>query len=334
MSLVKSLSSVYRQVTDLKNQLFDQEYLKIHRVDIPVVSIGNLTLGGTGKTPFVDLCVKDFLARGLKVGVISRAYKAQARKPTRVVASAKDAGLKFGDEPTWIAQQNPRASVFVGSQKWQIAEWAVAQEKFDVLLIDDGFQHRKLHRDLDILILDATEKWERYQVLPQGRAREKFENIHRADLVVISKCNWADPVDLQFLREQIPPGLSVVELHSSIRAFHSFAGDEVRGAVDLGASAFLFSSIARPDLFEHQMRGLFKKVEALEFPDHHQYGATDIQKILKARPAGSILICTEKDAVKLKSLWPEDEKLWISRLETEVFAGKEKLDACFDRLFS
>lgn len=336
MSWMKSLSSVYGQAVQFKNRLFDQERFKIHRVSVPVISIGNLTVGGTGKTPFVDYCVKELLAKKLKVGVVSRAYKAQAKKPVRVQAQAPQAALKFGDEPVWIAQQNPAAHVFAGQKKWEIAEWAVHQEKLDVILVDDGFQHRALHRDLDIVVLDATEKWERYEVLPVGRAREKFENVRRAQLIALSKTNWADKTDLQFLRQQLPAGIPVIEMTSQIRSFQKFSGDQTCGAHELGATAFLFCSIARPDLFESQMAGLFKEIELLSFPDHHQYTSADVQKILsaaKAQPA-TALVCTEKDAVKLKSIWPPSEPLWISRLETEISAGKEKLDAAFAGLFA
>lgn len=336
MSWMKSLSSVYGQAVQFKNHLFDEERFKVHRVPVPVISIGNLTVGGTGKTPFVDYCVKQLIAQGRKVGVVSRAYKAEAKKPIRVQAQLPNAARVFGDEPVWIAQQNPTAHVFVGQKKWEIAQWAVQNEKLDVIFVDDGFQHRALHRNLDIVVLDATEKWERYEVLPAGRAREKFENISRAGLVALSKTNWADKTDLEFLRGQIPAGIPVIELTSQIRSLQKFGSHETHGAHEIGDSAFLFCSIARPDLFESQMAGLFKEIELMSFPDHHQYTEADIAKILAARAAGGggNLICTEKDAVKLAKIWPANHVLWVSRLETEISAGKEKLDAAFARLFA
>ncbi len=327
------LSYLYQAVTDIKNDLFTRNALKSHKVDVPVLSIGNLTVGGTGKTPFVDYTIKYFISRKKQVGIVARAYKALAQKPVKVDVKRSAASLQFGDEPAWLAQKNPQASVFVGQSKWQIAGFAVTQEKFDLLIVDDGFQHRKLHRDLDILILDATESIENYRTLPLGKAREKFENIQRASLVVISKCNWAEPESLQALRAKIPAGLEIVEIGSSIARFRNFHTNEVCSAdAFTKKSAMLFCSIARPDVFEKTCADVMQEVKSLAFPDHHQFQSDDIESILRKKEKHQleIICCTEKDAVKLADIWPTGQDLWVSELEVEILKNKERLHEIYN----
>lgn len=331
------LSYVYQSVTDIKNDLFAKKAFKIHHLPVPVISIGNLTVGGTGKTPFTDYTIKYFLNHNRRVGVVSRAYKAQAKNPVQVDLSARDPSRRFGDEPVWLARQNPQAAVFVGSTKWRIAEWAVEQKKLDLILVDDGYQHRKLHRDLNILILDATEKEDNYRVLPLGRAREKFENIDRADLVVLSKCNMAEPAELENLRRRIPAGKTVVETGFRLSHFKSLRGHQRKSRAEFAGSKVLaFCSIARPEIFKKSLLEIFSEVELLPFSDHHEYHVDDIASILKKMQKSGIshICCTEKDAVKLESLWPADQELWVSELEIEILQNKDQLHAIYHRFCS
>lgn len=331
------LSYLYQSVTDVKNDLFTKQALKIHRVPVPVISIGNLTVGGTGKTPFTDYTLKYFLNQGLKVAVISRAYKAKAKQPVRVDPSRPDASGLYGDEPLWLARENPRAAVFVGRQKWRIAEEACRQERWDLLIVDDGFQHRRLHRDLDILILDATEKAQNYEVLPAGRAREKFENIQRADLVVLSKCHQASAAELQELRARIPTEKTRVETGFRISQFRNLRGGERRSrAAFAGAESLLFCSIARPESFQRSLAEIFVRSSLMSFPDHHPYHPDDVESILQRRQKENLkfVCCTEKDAVKLESLWPEGEDLWVAELELEILSHRDELHALYHRFCS
>ncbi len=328
----RPLSVIYGAVTELKNDLFNRKRLKIHRVSIPVLSIGNLTVGGTGKTPFVDYVIHYFQKKQVRVGVVARAYKAQAKDPIKVDLKLAQGSSVFGDEPLWLARRNPQVSVFVGARKWEIAQMAVRAETLDLLLVDDGFQHRQLHRDLDILILDATEKWENYQVLPLGRARESFENKARAQVVVLSKCNWASPEEVFRLKERVSSSPLIVETVSLLKRFRNFKTGGTRLAQDFKtSSALLFSSIARPEIFKENMRQVFNQVEALPFPDHHIFDADDIASILRKKKSLDYICCTEKEAVKLDHLWPDEEDLWVVELEIEIRTNEEKLHEIFDQ---
>lgn len=328
------LSFLYQAVTDIRNDLFNRQTLSIHRVDVPVLSIGNLTVGGTGKTPFVDYTIKYFLRRNKRVAVVSRAYKARAKEPIKVDVEVPQASLHFGDEPVWLAKENPQATVFVGQSKWQIATYAFAHEKMDLMVVDDGFQHRKLHRDLNVLILDATETIENYRTLPLGKAREKFENIERADMVVLSKCNWADAETLRAIRAKIPAGKEIVEIGSNIYRFRNFHTGQFKEVSEFREkSVLLFCSIARPDFFERTCADLVRETESLPFPDHHQFQPDDVESILRKKEKYNLqtICCTEKDAVKLADVWPADQELWVSELEIQILKNKERLYEIYDR---
>lgn len=338
ISWIQPLSYLYRGVTDLRNYLYDSNRVQTFRAPhAKVLSIGNLTVGGTGKTPLVDFAIKYFLNKNIKVGVISRAYKASATEPVKVDIELNDSTKIFGDEPVWLAQENPNASVYCGQSKWKISKWA--QENFNdqILILDDGFQHRKMHRDLNVLVLDATESFDNYAVLPKGRARESFEGIKRADVVVISKANLASAEDLDALKKMIPSGKVIVESQTQTKTFRNFHTGEVFSAAGLqGKTAMLFCSVARPDVFERSMNAIFSKTEILAFSDHQHFHADDIESIIAKKNQNklNIFVCTNKDAVKLTKAWPITQELWVAQQDLTISAGQDELYALFDRLLS
>lgn len=328
-SYLKPFSLLYDRLVESKNSLYDRGMIKSFNASVPVISIGNLTMGGTGKTPVTDFCLKGLLAQGKKVAVISRSYRADASSPCLVDVSHPFAARYFGDEPVLLAQTNPEVSVFVGPKKWQTAEYATSKQAFDVLIVDDGFQHRKLHRDLNLVILDATEKLENYELLPQGRARESFKSLDRADLIIISKTNLAASADLKQLEALLPTDKEVLHLGYSITQCRNLKSSEVVGHSDLkGKKLFLVSAIARPDVFE-KMMGEIGEVSAASthFRDHHQYTESDVKKIetLFKKSQADYLITTEKDAVKLRPLLSDPSLLWSARLEVTELGKKGRL---------
>ena len=156
---LKPLSFLYDQIVGVKNSLYNKGIIETYKAPVPVISIGNLTVGGTGKTPITDFCLKDLVAKGKKVAVVSRSYRADASDPSWVDVTHPFGARYYGDEPMLLASANPDVMVYVGDTKWRTAEFASTDKRgaFDVILIDDGFQHRKLHRDLNLVVLDATE---------------------------------------------------------------------------------------------------------------------------------------------------------------------------------
>ncbi|MGZ6470750.1 MAG: tetraacyldisaccharide 4'-kinase [Bdellovibrio sp.] len=316
--LLRPLSFLYSGIVRVRNFLYDRGFLKVYKPSVPVISIGNLTMGGTGKTPVTDLCLKSLVNAGKKVAVISRSYKADAENPVKVDIGHPFAARYFGDEPVLLAQSNPQVSVFVGPSKWQTARYAMVQEKPDVLVVDDGFQHRKLHRDLNILILDATETLDNYAVFPEGRTREPWSGINRADILILSKCNLASTGLLKSLVEKLP-NKEVLRFNYEINACRNNKTNEIKNRQDLnGKKIFLVSAIARPDVFEKMMNEIGKVVaESLHYSDHHQYSSEDLKIIEQEfkNSGADYLICTEKDAVKLRHLISDPSLLWSASLE-------------------
>ncbi|WP_413570119.1 tetraacyldisaccharide 4'-kinase [Bdellovibrio sp. HCB117] len=326
---LKPFSFLYNQVVGVKNSLYTRGVISVYKAPVPVVSIGNLTVGGTGKTPITDYCLKALVADGKKVAVISRSYRADAESPSQVDVGHPFAARYYGDEPVLLAQANPQVAVFVGPSKWQTAKYAVSKDQFDLLIVDDGFQHRKLHRDLNIVILDATENIENYAVLPEGRARESWAGVDRADVLVLSKCNLAPDADLKVLESRLPKDKEVLYLGYQINHLKNVATKAVIAREELqGKSLFLVSAIARPDVFEKMMRNIGEvSKKSLHYRDHHQYTAADVARIEDEfrKSKADYLITTEKDAVKLRQLFSDSSLLWSASLEVAEQGKKGRL---------
>jgi tetraacyldisaccharide 4'-kinase len=326
---LRPISFLYEQVVGAKNAFYNKGYIATHKVSAKLVSIGNLTVGGTGKTPITDFCLKALIAQNKKVCVISRSYRAQAQNPTKVDIKHPLAAMYYGDEPVLLAQNNPGVDVYVGSTKWKTAEFADSQGQYDLMIVDDGFQHRKLFRDLNIVIVDATEKMENYAVFPEGRARESLAGLARADVIVISKANLASDAELKNLEQILPAGKEVLYFGYEISHIRNLATGAKAFAPDLASkSMFLVSAIARPDVFESMMRGLGEiSRKNLHLRDHHQYNAQDVKNIkdLYHNSQAQYLVTTEKDAVKLRVLIPSDTPLWVAPLELVEQGRKGRL---------
>jgi tetraacyldisaccharide 4'-kinase len=336
---LKPLSFLYDRIVGIKNSLYDRGVFGTYKPDVKVISIGNLTVGGTGKTPITDFCLKSLVADGKKVAVVSRSYRADASASVRVDVTHPHAARYYGDEPVLLAQANPEVSVFVGDSKWQTAEYATTHphhQPVDVIVVDDGFQHRKLHRDLNIVILDATEPWANYSVIPEGRARESWDGLQRADVILFTKCNLADEVSLKQVKEHLPADKEVLYFGYAIVDLNN--GTDVVPTETLNdKKIFLVSAIARPDVFEKMMRAygdISKK--SLHYRDHHQYTHEDAQKIWNEfeKSGCDYLVTTSKDAVKLRRLLPEPSKLWSTNLQVTEFGTKGRLHEIISQLFS
>jgi len=182
------LSWLYGLVVRLRNRLFDSRVLKSAAADVPVISVGNLTAGGTGKTPLVEYIAGHFLTQGRKVGIVSRGY---GRASRGVVVVSDGSSLRAdaragGDEPVQMARKYPAAAVVVGEKRVEAARCAI-ELGAEVLLLDDAFQHRYLRRDVDILVLDSRKDIREEPLLPSGLRREPLSSLRRADLVVMSR---------------------------------------------------------------------------------------------------------------------------------------------------
>lgn len=322
------LSVVYWAVSGFRNFLYNKKIIKATQLSVPVISVGNITVGGTGKTPFTNFLIHRCLQKSLKVGVVSRSYKAQARKPVRVDPNQENAAYIYGDEPTLLAKRHPQAVVYVGRRKYQIALDLIRKEKVDVIVVDDGFQHRRLARSLDFVLIDATESVENYRLLPVGRAREVYKNISRADAIVITKSNLSQSDHIAKFQSDFS-GKKIFNFDSVIESIESIHDGKIMPLSEISKRIFIFCGLARPESFR-QLLSLYRndlQIDYKYFPDHHRYTSDDIQLLLSLKTLRqSQFVTTEKDAVKIKSIWPKDVPLYVLKMGFEMKNSEQEFD--------
>ncbi len=323
---LQTLSIIYGLVTSLKNFLYDAGFADQIQLSTPVLSVGNLSVGGTGKTPVVEWILRSAIEKNLKVAVIARNYKAQSFGPCKVDPMRLQGALFYGDEAFSIAQKFPEVSVWTGPQKYRTAQQAVLTQKFDLLVIDDGFQHRSLRRDFDLVLIDTTAVPEENHLLPQGLLREGFSSLERADAVLLSKVHLSSLEKIESVRQKIPKSLPLAEVSFHSEFFNSISADSRSLAV---------SGIAKPLQFIESLKlQTVFPVEHLVFSDHHIYSEEDAQNIfqkMKSLECQQVLT-TEKDFVKLQNfldLVPYLNPVQIkAQFHTEIKGLNEFLDKC------
>ena len=288
------LSSLYGIVTAVRNNLYDRGILKSHKLARPVISVGNISAGGSGKTPFVILLGELLKQRGIAFDVLSRGYG----RATRGVMSVDPNGTSrdFGDEPILIAKRLG-CRVIVGESRYQAGKLAEGESRTADLdkpgalgysrshqpgplhILDDGFQHRSLARDFDIVLLTSEDLQD--QLLPAGRLREPFSSLHRADAIVLM-----EEID----RTQLPAGKFLWQVHRAVTI------------PTAPKNPIVFCGIARPHKFIEHLQGAGIQAAAKRFyRDHHQYTPDDIRDLLelRARNQAGGFVTTEKDAINL-----------------------------------
>ncbi len=301
------LSNIFGKITAARNALYDRGVFKVERLTAPIVSVGNISIGGAGKTPFVIALGKELSKRGIAFDILSRGYRRTKKGTLRLPEHADP--LQYGDEPA-LLQKELEVPVFVANRRVEAGRMAEGEQAPRIHVLDDGFQHRQLHRDFNIVVLSPSDLND--QLLPVGRLREPVSSLRRADAVVV-------PEDFT---ESIP-GFSGATWQ--IRRRLVFDGD-VKG------SALAFCGLAKPEQFLELLRA--SGVDARDiviFPDHHSYREQDFAKIVaKAQEIGAeLLVTTSKDAIKLErlQLTPDfQRRLRVARLITEVVDAEQVLD--------
>jgi len=297
------LSWLYGLVVGIRNLLFDVGVLRTTAVDVPVISVGNMTAGGTGKTPLAERIVEYLLQRGLRVAVVSRGYGRHSRGVI-IVSDGKSIRVEAnqgGDEPVQIARKYPGVCVVVGERRVEAARTAVRDLKANVIVLDDGFQHRYLKRDLDIVVVDARKDLRDEPMLPAGKRREPLRGLRRADIVALSKVefdtiDWSERVRRWF-------GGPVVAFRHAITSVHRATDHtELAPSEYRRKAAIAFSGIGDHRNFvtglEHEG---FRIVGDVRFRDHHIYTISDIEKLsaLQRSSHADIIVTTEKDIARL-----------------------------------
>ena len=320
MMFLTPLAWLYSLALRLRALLYLAGILKTHRLSRPVVSIGNITVGGTGKTPVTAYIARFLLESGYKVAVLSRGYGGSLEGQTCVVSDGVTIMLsatECGDEPYLLASTVPGLMVVIGTDRYSAGQLAEQQLSPDIFLLDDGFQHLRLHRDLNILLLDFSRPFGNKLTLPAGILREPLKAISRADLVIFTRA--PDGSTIPTGTGKTPTCLSshtiadLIPLESHIPvSFHSC----------LNRKVLAFAGIADPDSFFAglQAEGL-NLVHCINFPDHVVYNRERQDEIAHAmRKSGAdLLVTTEKDGVKLMDFSEELRKrTMLARLELAI----------------
>lgn len=323
---MKLLAYIYYLITTFRNWLYDKKIFKINKIDdVFVICIGNITVGGTGKTPAVQYFAKKLQEKGRNVVVISRGYRGKRKKDPLIVSDGKKifvTSKESGDEP-YSHATNLKVPVIVGRNRYEAAKLAKETFNADTILLDDGFQHRKFYRDWDIVLVDATNPFGWGALLPKGTLRERFEDgAERASEFIITKADLVPERDLEtikrFLRMRYGKPVSVA-MHG-IKSLYDMSGNMKPLFWVKGKRVLLFSGLANPLNFEKTVISLDPSyIERIDFLDHHSFTQKDIDLIeRKANEMGaSYIITTEKDAVKL----PKDldlKNLFILKIEFEI----------------
>lgn len=307
------LGMLYGAVARARLRLYGAGFLKTEKVGAPVVSVGNLTAGGTGKTPLVEWAARALAGEGLRACVLTRGY-GRADESRRVVASDGARVLaevsECGDEPRLLAERLlGAASVVCDRDRVAAARWAREGLGAGVFVLDDGFQHLRIARDLDIVTLDATAPWGGGHLLPRGRLREPASGLARADCVVITRAELA--ADLEGLRAEVVrvSGGRAEVFTSRVRTVGlRRLPEEGSGAAEVnleGAGVGAFCAVGNPRaFFEHLRRDGFELSYTRQFPDHHAYTKVDAEAVSReaAGRGARALLTTAKDAVKLRGL--------------------------------
>jgi len=346
--LLKGLAGLYGIGVRCRIQLFRNRWRVSHRLPCKVVSIGNITLGGTGKTPMSIYMARLIHGFGHRVAIVSRGYKGSAEKNGGVVSDGQALLMdpsSAGDEPFLMAQQLLPLGipVIVGRDRVRAGRQAVQRYQTEVIVLDDGFQHIRLARDLDIVLLDAQHPFGNGYLVPRGTLREPLSSLSRADACLLTRC---------------PPAAIAKRFAGQSQSNHGLAGDDRRQPVFAAAHApfisecfsaehsdgsatkiqmdewrgcpvFAFSGLARNDTFQKMLCGMgFELRGYAAFADHHDYSHEDILAIARqaGRKGAQVLVTTEKDRVKLAASWLGSMPLLVVGIRMDLGADTEAFE--------
>ena len=330
--ILSLLSLIYRLIVNLRNKMYDHGILKQNRLPCKVVSIGNITVGGTGKTPAVIMLARSLKERGYKPAVLSRGYGGKYKGQVNVVSDGSKILMRHieaGDEPMLIAKAAEGIPVVTGPKRILTGRFAIDNLNADILILDDAFQHRNLFRDIDIVILNREQPFGNGFLLPRGPLRESPASLKRAHFII-----WKDTEEGRYPKYQEQGiGLFLPVLSVYLRPKDIVRGEagEVYPLEFLkGKKVCAFAGIASPEAFKRTLESLGVVVRSFtEFPDHYLFSEADISDIRKSctDSAAEIIMTTEKDGVRLADFPDFLEDIFLLRMEMEMFPSREEFEA-------
>ncbi len=319
---------LYKVVVLTRHWLYDHHRLPVERLPVPVISVGNIQMGGTGKTPLIIHLIHYFQDRGKRVAVLTRGYRRKVKK-NFVFLTSEYPGVDsqfIGDEPALIYQHLKDGALGVGANRREVARHLLSRFQPDIILLDDGLQHRAIHRDVDICLIDVTRWHHPRWLFPVSYFRDVPTVLQRVSAIILTKGEW-HPEALHTVRQEIKQRTSAPQFVGNFQmvAIRNLKnGREMEWKRLAGQKCMVFCGIANPN---HFVAGLKQNglliIKMMTFPDHHHYTASDVQRLVHIARELQVthLITTEKDAVKLANLitsFPETVNVWSVVTEFHV----------------
>ena len=322
-------AALYSAAVKARSSGYKNRFLKTHRVAVPVISVGNITVGGTGKTPLVQWLAHHLADRGRNICIVSRGYRRENAKQQIVVSDGEQIladVAQSGDEAMMLAQSLlGKCAVVCDPDRVAAAAWTIDHLKSDLLLLDDGFQHRRLERDFDIVTIDATNPFGNGRLLPSGILREPIKSLSRADCIVLTRTATDDADLIERLRQVT--NAPIFQSRTTIQQFGRLDTNKYdKDAFNLSQPLAAFCGIGNPRAFFDQLRDADLDVRhEVSFRDHHKYSQADIDHLTEHAQAkgAQALVTTAKDSVKLPTLRFELPS-YVAQIDVEI-SGATKL---------
>lgn len=349
LSLLKGVSFVFAGVVSVRYFLYRTGIMRRYPLGIQVISIGNVTAGGTGKTPVTEIFARTLAAEGRKVAILSRGYRrkeapwwqrvfTQVIEPPLVVSDGKRVQLDSatgGDEPYMLASNLPGVAVVVDRNRVKAGRYAIKRLGCDTIILDDGFQYQKLKHSVEVVLVDSTNPFGNGNMLPRGILREPAGNLKRADIIFLTKCRG----DVSGVKREIRKYNDTAEIVACNHAPKVLKDVWSRQEYPLswleGKKLCTLSGIASPKGFENSLRGLGAKVVWCDrYADHHRYDSSEVLYALNrtADMGADALVTTEKDAVRFPRLETTPVRCLYLRIAIEILEGAESFTQIINRI--
>ena len=316
---LRAVETPYTLAVRWRNRRYDTGKAEIRRVGVPVISVGNLTLGGTGKTPMVEWIARWYRQKSVRVTVISRGYGAEAGA--------------VNDEALELEQKLPDVPHLQDPDRLAAAEVAIEELDCQLIVLDDAFQHRRIARDLDIVLLDALEPFGFDHVFPRGTLRESLDGLRRADVVVLSRADMLDRIARERIQDRVrryaPQALWAEAVHAP-RHLLSASGRQEPLEILRGQPLAAFCGLGNPAGFRHTLESCqYRVITTREFADHYRYGRDDVVSLTDWADGLDVaaVLCSHKDLVKLGIDQLGSRPLWAVAVELELRAGQRELES-------
>ena len=353
--VLRQLAFLFEGIVQTRLFFYRTGIMRHHALGCQVISVGNLTVGGTGKTPVAEVLARSLQKSGRKVAILSRGYKKEKtpfkqrmirkltfredKVPPRIVSDGErlllDSAMS-GDEPYMLASNLPEVAVLVDKNRVKSGRFAIKKLGCDTLILDDGFQHLALKHRLDIVLVDRTKPFGNNHVLPRGILREPPKNIKRAGFIFITKSNGDGAEELRKKLRELNPTAEISECcHRPKHLVNVYTRDRKPLSILQGMPIIALSGIASPKGFEDELGHLGSQVLFHQtYADHHRYNQQEIIDLINGalEQGAQAIITTEKDAVRMPHIERRDVPIYYLRVEIEMLSGEEQFYEWINRI--